>query len=66
MAKSELKDKVGRPKIDSTSDSIKISLRIPESILDKIETLNIGKSTSDKLRYLIEHGLEQVLNEQGK
>lgn len=62
MAKSG----VGRPKIDSSSDSVKISIRIPETILERIETLNIGKSTSDKLRYLIEQGLEKVLDEQGK
>lgn len=61
-----VKSGVGRPKIDSSSDSVKISIRIPETILERIETLNIGKSTSDKLRYLIEQGLEKVLDEQGK
>ncbi|MBN1469455.1 MAG: hypothetical protein JXM74_01700 [Fusobacteriaceae bacterium] len=66
MAKSVNKEKVGRPKIDSSSDSIKTSVRIPETILKKIDSLDIGKNTSDKLRFLIEQGLEKVLNEQGK
>ncbi len=66
MTKSDNKEKVRRPKIDSSSDSIKTSVRIPETILKKIDSLDIGKNTSDKLRFLIEQGLEKVLNEQGK
>ena len=55
-----IKEKTGRPKIDAESESLRLSIRLPEKIINEIEKLGVGKNMSEKLRDIIEKGINSV------
>lgn len=50
-------EKKGRPRIDNESEARRLSVRLPEKTIEDIERLGEGKNFSEKLRWLIDIGV---------
>lgn len=63
MARGGAREGAGRKGLSSENSTVTIGTKIPKNIREEIEKLAEGEKISDKLRYIIEKGLEKVKEE---
>lgn len=66
MARGGAREGAGRKGLSSDSSTVTIGTKIPKTVRDEIEKLAEGDKISEKLRYIIEKGLEKVKEENNK
>ncbi len=69
MARGGAREGAGRPKgvpnkmLNEENKKIKLFSRIPEQLDTNIETYGIGENKSEKIRYILEKGIEKIIEE---